>query len=65
MKVGPLEREILEVLWEQDPQPVGEILDTLNEGARRDRAYNTVMSTAARRPDATPPGCPHSRRSRP
>lgn len=48
MKVGPLEREILEVLWVQGPLPVRPILEHLNGGTRRPRAYNTVMSTAAR-----------------
>ena len=48
VKVGSLEREILEVLWTQGPLPVREVLERLNASARRNRAYNTVMSTAAR-----------------
>lgn len=49
--LGPLERRIMEDLWENGQSSVTEVLERLNEGAGRSLAYNTVMSTMARLAD--------------
>lgn len=49
--LGPLELRIMEDLWDQGQSSVGEVLDRLNDEARRSLAYNTVMSTMARLAD--------------
>lgn len=46
--LGPLERRVMEQLWERGPQTVGNILETLNRGARRKLAYTTVMTILVR-----------------
>jgi predicted transcriptional regulator len=45
--LGSLERQLLEVLWEQGPATINQLRDRL--AARdHDLVYNTVMATAAR-----------------
>jgi len=46
--LGPLERRVMEQLWKRGPQKVGDILETLNSGARRKLAYTTVMTILVR-----------------
>jgi predicted transcriptional regulator len=46
--LGPLEARIMDDLWEAGPSKVGEVLERLNEAARRPLAYTTVMSVLAR-----------------
>ena len=46
--LGPLERRVMEQLWQRGPQTVGDILGTLNHGARRKLAYTTVMTILVR-----------------
>jgi predicted transcriptional regulator len=46
--LGPLERRVMEQLWQRGPQTVGGILETLNRGARRKLAYTTVMTILVR-----------------
>jgi len=46
--LGPLERRVMEQLWERGPQTVGNILATLNAGAPRQLAYTTVMTILVR-----------------
>jgi predicted transcriptional regulator len=46
--MGPLEARIMDDLWKAGASRVGEVLDRLNEGARRPLAYTTVMSVLAR-----------------
>lgn len=48
---GPLELRITQVVWETGPSTVGDVLEHLNRGGRRDYAYNTVMTTMARLAD--------------
>ena len=49
--LGPLERRVMEQLWERGPQTVGDILEALNRGARRKLAYTTVMTILVRAHD--------------
>ena len=49
--LGPLERRVMEQLWEGGPQAVGDILEALNRGARRKLAYTTVMTILVRAHD--------------
>jgi predicted transcriptional regulator len=46
--LGPLERRVMEQLWQRGPQTVGTILEALNRGARRQLAYTTVMTILVR-----------------
>lgn len=47
--LGPLEREIMAILWDAgEPQPVAAVLDVVNEERARPLAYTTVMSVMVR-----------------
>ncbi len=50
--LGPLEAEVMHVLWANDgPVSVREVLDELNKGRRPPLAYTTVMTVMARLAD--------------
>jgi predicted transcriptional regulator len=49
--LGPLELQIMSVVWERRPSTVKDVLDALNAGRRKPLAYNTVMTTLARLAD--------------
>lgn len=46
--LGPLERRVMEQLWQHGSQTVGEILERLNGAATRKLAYTTVMTILVR-----------------
>ena len=46
--LGPLERRVMEQLWQHGPQTVADILDRLNSVSERKLAYTTVMTILAR-----------------
>jgi predicted transcriptional regulator len=47
--LGPLEREVMEVVWASDrPISVRAMLERLNDGRRQHLAYTTVMTVMAR-----------------
>jgi predicted transcriptional regulator len=47
--LGPLEAEVMEIVWASDgPVSVRAMLERLNEGRRRQLAYTTVMTVMAR-----------------
>ena len=43
-----LEREVMEEVWHQGEASVREVMEAVNRGARRDRAYTTYMTVMAR-----------------
>lgn len=50
--VGPLEAEVLEVLWSvRRPMGVREVLESLNDGRDTPLAYTTVMTVMSRLAD--------------
>lgn len=50
--LGPLERELMGVLWDSDgPMTVREVLSVVNDGRTESLAYTTVMTTLARLAD--------------
>ena len=47
--LGPLERQVMAVLWgAENAMTVREVLQTINEGRRQPLAYTTVMTTLVR-----------------
>lgn len=46
--LGPLERRVMEQLWQHGPQTVAEILERLNSASERKLAYTTVMTILVR-----------------
>jgi predicted transcriptional regulator len=46
--LGPLERRVMQQLWEHGPRTVAQVVDGLNAGAERKLAYTTVMTILAR-----------------
>ena len=46
--LGPLERRVMEQLWERGAQTVAEILETLNAASQRKLAYTTIMTILVR-----------------
>lgn len=46
--LGPLERRVMEQLWQHGPQSVAEILERLNSASDRTLAYTTVMTILVR-----------------
>lgn len=47
--LGPLEAEVLELLWQLGrPAPVRDVLEALNQGRRPPLAYTTVMTVLSR-----------------
>jgi predicted transcriptional regulator len=44
----PLEREVMEQLWAQQPATGREVYAAINAAATRDRAYTTVMTVLGR-----------------
>lgn len=46
--LGPLERRVMQALWQHGPQTVGDTLARLNGGAERKLAYTTVMTILVR-----------------
>lgn len=50
--LGPLEREVMDILWEADhPLSVRDVLDHLNGRRDTDLAYTTAMTTLSRLAD--------------
>ncbi len=48
-RLGPLEREVMDVLWQADePLPVREVLERLNRRRTPKLAYTTVMTVLSR-----------------
>jgi predicted transcriptional regulator len=43
-----LEAEVMEVVWERGESSVREVMEALNAGARKERAYTTYMTIMAR-----------------
>jgi predicted transcriptional regulator len=48
MPLHPLEREIMRQLWRLGPVTVREVLEGLNDGAQRPRAYTTILTVLGR-----------------
>lgn len=46
--LGPLERRVMERLWQAGPQTVAQMLEALNTSAERKLAYTTVMTILVR-----------------
>lgn len=46
--LGPLERRVMDQLWQHGPQTVAEILERLNSVSERKLAYTTVMTILVR-----------------
>lgn len=46
--LGPLERRVMQELWQHGPQTVGDILERLNSRSERKLAYTTVMTILVR-----------------
>lgn len=46
--LGPLERRVMQQLWEHGAQTVGDILERLNGASQRTLAYTTVMTILVR-----------------
>lgn len=46
--LGPLERRVMQQLWEHGPQTVSDILERLNAVSERKLAYTTVMTILVR-----------------
>jgi predicted transcriptional regulator len=46
--LGPLESEVMAVLWRSGPMPVREVLAALNRERDRPLAYTTVMTVLSR-----------------
>jgi predicted transcriptional regulator len=46
--LGPLERRVMQQLWEHGAQTVGDILERLNGASERKLAYTTVMTILVR-----------------
>jgi predicted transcriptional regulator len=46
--LGPLERRVMEHLWQRGPQAVGDVLEALNRSGERKLAYTTVMTILVR-----------------
>jgi predicted transcriptional regulator len=46
--LGPLEAEVMEVLWRGDEATVRTVVEALNAAAAKPRAYTTVMTTLHR-----------------
>ena len=46
--MGPLERRVMEQLWQHGPQTVADILERLNGASERQLAYTTVMTILVR-----------------
>lgn len=46
--LGPLERRVMQQLWEHGPQTVGDVLERLNAVSERKLAYTTVMTILVR-----------------
>lgn len=46
--LGPLGRRVMEQLWRDGPQTVGQVLEALNVHAERKLAYTTVMTILVR-----------------
>jgi predicted transcriptional regulator len=43
-----LEAEVMEVVWERGESSVRDVMEALNAGARKERAYTTYMTIMAR-----------------
>lgn len=46
--LGPLERRVMQQLWERGPGTVGNVLEALNTASERRLAYTTVMTILVR-----------------
>lgn len=46
--LGPLEQQILELVWRHHPVPVHLVLQKLNQGEHKKLAYTTVMTIMTR-----------------
>jgi predicted transcriptional regulator len=46
--LGPLERRVMDQLWNVGPATVGEVLETLNRASTRQLAYTTVLTITSR-----------------
>lgn len=46
--LGPLERRVMNHLWRQAPQSVGDVQEALNHAETRPLAYTTVMTILVR-----------------
>jgi predicted transcriptional regulator len=47
-QLHPLEREVMEELWERDQATVRQVLEALNARSEKSRAYTTVMTIMRR-----------------
>lgn len=48
---GPLELNIMDVVWDEGPATVNDVLEHLNRSPGKSYVYNTVMTTLARLAD--------------
>jgi predicted transcriptional regulator len=46
--LGPLEQQILEIVWRAHPVPVQDVLDQVNQSNQKNLAYTTVMTIMTR-----------------